>query len=84
LIGVPGRASADLPKIESQRRRDQAQQIVAWHHSQCRTEQPKRSPSGEAREAHAFGICCFEHYRSRALLYARKPNWLLIDQLTPP
>jgi hypothetical protein len=25
-----------------------------------------------------------EHYRIRALLYAGKPNWSLLNQLTPP
>jgi hypothetical protein len=32
----------------------------------------------------AFGFRRFEHYRIRALLYAGKPNWSLLDQLTPP
>ena len=29
----------------------------------------------------AFG---FTNYRIRALLYAGKPNWTLLDTLTPP
>ena len=30
----------------------------------------------------AFGFRRFEHYRIRALLYAGRPNWSLLDQLT--
>ncbi len=26
----------------------------------------------------------FDHYRTRALLYAGKPNWALLNTLTPP
>ena len=32
----------------------------------------------------AFGFRRFKHYRLRALLYAGKPNWSLLDGLTPP
>ena len=32
----------------------------------------------------AFGFRRFDHYRTRALLYAGKPNWALLDTLTPP
>ena len=31
----------------------------------------------------SFGITNFEHYRVRALLYAGKPGWSLLDTLTP-
>jgi hypothetical protein len=26
----------------------------------------------------------FNHYRIRSLLYAGKPNWALLDTITPP
>jgi len=32
----------------------------------------------------AFGFRRFKHCRIRALLYAGKPNWTLLDGLTPP
>ncbi len=32
----------------------------------------------------AFGLTNFANYRIRALLYAGKPNWALLDTLTPP
>lgn len=32
----------------------------------------------------AFGFTNFHNYRIRALLYAGKPNWALLDTLTPP
>ena len=32
----------------------------------------------------AFGFTNFANYRIRALLYAGKPNWTLLDTLTPP
>jgi len=32
----------------------------------------------------AFGFRRFDHYRIRSLLYAGRPNWTLLDALTPP
>lgn len=32
----------------------------------------------------AFGFRRFAHYRIRALLYAGRPNWTLLDRITPP
>jgi len=32
----------------------------------------------------AFGMRNFAHYRIRSLLYAGKPNWTLLDTITPP
>ncbi len=32
----------------------------------------------------AFGFTNFNKYRIRALLYAGKPNWALLDTLTTP
>ncbi len=31
----------------------------------------------------SFGITNFDHYRIRVLLYAGKPDWTLLDTLTP-
>ena len=31
----------------------------------------------------AFGFINFANYRIRALLYAGRPNWALLDTLTP-
>ena len=31
----------------------------------------------------AFGLPDFANYRIRSLLYAGKPNWALLDTLTP-
>ena len=32
----------------------------------------------------AFGLRRFRNYRIRALLYAGKPTWTLLDNITPP
>lgn len=32
----------------------------------------------------AFGMRRFRNYSIRALLYAGRPNWTLLDTLTPP
>ena len=61
---------------------------------------PTRSPSSEPPQRQAlqisinnlikrfkrvaFGFTNFANYRFRALLYAGKPNWTLLDTLTPP
>ena len=31
----------------------------------------------------SFGTTNFDHYRTRALLYAGKPAWTLLDDLAP-
>jgi len=31
----------------------------------------------------SFGITNFDHYRIRVLLYAGKPDWTLLDTITP-
>lgn len=31
----------------------------------------------------SFGITSNDHYRTRVLLYAGKPDWTLLDDLTP-
>ncbi len=48
---------------------------------------PARHPTAGAAgplEQLAFGIVNVRHYRLRALLYAGRPNWDLLDGLTSP
>ena len=60
---------------------------------------PTRNPSSEPQQRQvlqittnnlakrvkraAFGFTNFNNYRIRVLLYAGKPNWTLLDTLTP-
>ena len=60
---------------------------------------PTRNPSSEPQQRQAlqistnnlikrvkrvaFGFTNFNNYRIRALLYAGKPNWALLNTLTP-
>ncbi len=62
-----------------------AAQIVAWHQSHV-SNGPTEAINNLVKRVKrtAFGFRRFEHYRIRALLYAGKPNWSLLDQLTPP
>ena len=62
-----------------------AAQIVAWHKSHV-SNGPTEAINNLVKRVKrtAFGFRRFEHYRIRALLYAGKPNWSLLDQLTPP
>jgi transposase len=32
----------------------------------------------------AFGMRNFDHYRNRSLLYTGRPNWTLLETITPP
>ena len=59
-------------------------QIVAWHASHVSngpTEAINKLVKRVKRTA--FGFRRFAHYRIRALLYAGRPNWSLLDQITP-
>lgn len=60
-------------------------QIVAWHHAQV-SNGPTEAVNNLVKRVKrvAFGIVNFRHYRIRALLYAGRPNWDLLDRLTPP
>ena len=62
-----------------------AAQIVAWHQSHV-SNGPTEAINNLVKRVKrtAFGFRRFEHYRIRALLYAGKPNWSLLNQLTPP
>ncbi len=60
-------------------------QIVAWHRSHV-TNGPTEAVNNLVKRIKrvAFGMRNFAHYRIRSLLYAGKPNWDLLDSLTPP
>jgi transposase len=62
-----------------------AAQIVAWHHAHV-SNGPTEAINNLVKRVKrtAFGFRRFEHYRIRALLYAGKPNWSLLNTLTPP
>ena len=59
-------------------------QITNWHRSQV-TNGPTEAANNLAKliKRTAFGITNFDHYRIRVLLYAGKPDWTLLDDLTP-
>ncbi len=60
-------------------------QIVAWHDARV-SNGPTEAINNLIKRVKrvAFGFRRFDHYRTRALLYAGKPNWALLDTLTPP
>jgi transposase len=60
-------------------------QIVAWHRSHVsnRTTEAVNNLVTRVKRV-AFGFRRFDHYRIRSLLYAGKPNWTLLNALTPP
>ena len=62
-----------------------ATQIVAWHRSHV-SNGPTEAINNLVKRVKrtAFGFRQFKHYRIRALLYAGKPSWSLLDHLTPP
>jgi hypothetical protein len=62
-----------------------ATQSIAWHQSHV-SNGPTEATNNLVKRVKrtAFGFRRFEHYRIRALLYGGKPNWSLLDQLTPP
>lgn len=59
-------------------------QITNWH--RCRvTNGPTEAANNLAKliKRVSFGITNFDHYRTRVLLYAGRPDWSLLDDLTP-
>ena len=60
-------------------------QIVAWHRSHV-SNGPTEAVNNLVKRVKrtAFGFRRFAHYRIRSLLYAGRPNWALLDQVTPP
>ena len=59
-------------------RRDTA--IVNWHLARVSTG-PTEGINNLIKRV-AFGFCRFAHYGIRALLYAGKPDWILLNGLT--
>jgi transposase len=60
-------------------------QILAWHRSHV-SNGPTEAINNLVKRVKrvAFGMRRFRNYRIRALLYAGRPNWTLLDNLTPP
>jgi transposase len=60
-------------------------QIIAWHRSHV-SNGPTEAVNNLVKRVKrvAFGMRNFAHYRIRSLLYAGKPNWALLDGITPP
>ena len=58
--------------------------IVAWHRARA-TNGPAEAINNLVKRVKrgAFGFRRFRHYRIRSLLYAGRPNWHLLDTLTP-
>jgi hypothetical protein len=59
-------------------------QIAAWHRAHV-SNGPTEAANNLIKRVKrvAFGFRRFKHYRIRALLYARKPNWNLLATITP-
>ena len=59
-------------------------QISNWHAARV-TNAPTEAANNLVKRVKraAFGFTNFTNYRIRALLYAGKPNWALLDTLTP-
>ena len=59
-------------------------QIVNWHPGRV-TDGPTEAINNVIKRVKraALGFRRFTHYRIRALLYAGKPNWTILNRLTP-
>ena len=59
-------------------------QIAAWHQARV-SNGPTEAVNNLVKRVKrtAFGMTNFTNYRTRALLYAGKPNWELLDTITP-
>ena len=75
--------SPELNRLGRTLRRWHAQ-ITNWHRSRV-TNGPTEAANNLAKliKRTSFGITNFDHYRIRVLLYAGKPDWTLLDDLTP-
>ena len=58
--------------------------IVAWHTARV-TNGPTEATNNLIKRIKrvGFGLRHFRHYRIRTLLYAGRPNWDLLDTVTP-
>ena len=60
-------------------------QIANWHTARVSNAATEAANNLIKRvKRAAFGFTNFTNYRIRALLYAGKPDWALLDTLTPP
>ena len=59
-------------------------QIVAWHRSHV-SNGPTEAANNLIKRVKraAFGFTSFRNFRVRALLYAGKPNWSLLETIAP-
>ena len=59
-------------------------QIIAWHTARV-SNGPTEALNNLIKRVKriAFGMRQFRHYRVRVLLYAGRPNWELLDTITP-
>lgn len=59
-------------------------QVLAWHRSHV-SNGPTEAVNNLTKRIKrvAFGLTNFAHHRIRCLLYAGKPNWALLDTITP-
>ena len=59
-------------------------QIVAWHRSHVSNGPTEAANNliNRVKRA-AFGFSSFRNFRVRALLYAGKPRWNLLETITP-
>ncbi|MCB0920937.1 MAG: transposase [Acidimicrobiaceae bacterium] len=59
-------------------------QMVAWHTARV-SNGPTEALNNLIKRIKrvAFGMRRFRHYRVRCLLYAGRPNWELLDTITP-
>jgi hypothetical protein len=59
-------------------------QIAAWHQARF-TNGPTEAVNNLIKRIKrvAFGITNWTNYRTRSLLYAGRPNWTLLDLVTP-
>jgi len=59
--------------------------IVAWHRAFV-SNGPTEAVNNLIKRIKriGFGFRSFNHYRIRVLLYAGRPDWTLLDNLTPP
>ena len=75
--------SPELNKLGRTLRRWHAP-IVNWHRSKV-TNGPTEAANNLAKliKRTSFGITNFNHYRTRVLLYAGKPDWTLLNNITP-
>jgi len=65
-----------------ERARTRRRHGATWHHSHV-SNGPTEATNNLVKRV-AFGFKLFKQYRIRALLYAGKPNWTLLNKITPP